>query len=125
MVRFVAAARVRYYFASRAIPLTRRSVSRPKRMSTLDPRCAKFIDQLDALNFNRRDYAAEEVLDELVDGLDSVDDPSGVFPSVFRFFERNSVASTVIGSPGPLVHFIEKHFRRTPIFFANLSSEPR
>jgi hypothetical protein len=72
--------------------------------------CAKFRAQIDELNFAADDIEAEETLYQLVDLLDDVDDPSSVFPAVFRFFERNDGAE--IGNPGPLVHFLEQWYPR-------------
>lgn len=45
---------------------------------------------------------------EIVDEAEELPDQSGVLPDVFAFFERWPLAD--VGSPGPLVHFVEKFF---------------
>jgi hypothetical protein len=54
MARFVAAARVRYYFASRAMPLKRRSVRRPPIWPT-PPLSVEGDDRAEALTRHGQD----------------------------------------------------------------------
>ena len=77
-------------------------------MTQVDARCSSFIDQIDRLTFDVDDLSAADVLEQLVESLDGVADPSPVFPAIFRFFERND--GVEIGNPGPLVHFIERFY---------------
>jgi hypothetical protein len=54
------------------------------------------------------DTALVEKLYDLTDSLQEVEDPERVYPSIFEFMENYPSAET--GSPGPLVHFIERSF---------------
>jgi hypothetical protein len=45
---------------------------------------------------------------DVVDGVAELDDADAVFVEAFSFFERNGDAD--LGTPGPLVHFLEQFY---------------
>ena len=49
-----------------------------------------------------------EDLYEIVDQAEELADQAAVLPDIFAFFEKWPLAD--VGSPGPLVHFVEKFF---------------
>jgi hypothetical protein len=49
-------------------------------------------------------------LEDVVRGVEELDDEATVFTEAFRFMERNSHAH--LGMPGPLVHFLERFYPR-------------
>lgn len=51
-----------------------------------------------------------DYLSESLAAADSDDIDDGTFSEAFHFIERNAHAD--LGSPGPLVHFIERHYPR-------------
>jgi len=57
---------------------------------------------------DRDDYV--EFLSSLLDDAASVTADTETFVEAFRFMERNATAD--LGSPGPLVHFLERHYPR-------------
>jgi hypothetical protein len=64
-----------------------------------------------------------ESLYELVDIVDDCEDISDTYESIFNFLERNPTSD--IGSPGPLVHLLEKHFPSyVPNLIKSLESAP-
>ena len=56
----------------------------------------------------QEDYVA--YLYEVLESEQEIDDPSEVFPHAFRFFEDHAQAD--LGTPGPLVHFLERFHPR-------------
>lgn len=51
-----------------------------------------------------------EYLCEIVEGADDGEVDDATFEAAFRFMERNAAAE--LGSPGPLVHFLERFYPR-------------
>lgn len=78
------------------------------------PELVKFIGQLHDLNPSAND-TAELDLYKLIEPIESIKGADAVIPEIFRFFERFPDAD--LGSPGPLVHFIEKFY---PIYIQQL-----
>lgn len=73
----------------------------------MDEFAAQFVEILSGLPDEVDDGTS--LVDELcdaVDVLDSSDTVREVFPAIFDFFELHPAAD--VGSPGPLVHLIEK-----------------
>lgn len=71
-------------------------------------RIDQFIEQLADLSPDDDDVTLVERLYELTDSLQEIEDPMRAYPSIFEFLENYPNAE--IGSPGPLVHFVEKSF---------------
>jgi hypothetical protein len=66
----------------------------------------RLIDGLANAPAGLDDYT--DYLEQLVSGVEEVEDPKKVFPHAFRFFEDHP--DVELGTPGALVHFIEKFF---------------
>ena len=73
----------------------------------------KFCEGLSSYVSSEEDLVSE--LYDLIDLVENESDISSAYDSIFNFFESNPNAE--IGSPGPLVHFIEKSF---PNYVPNL-----
>ena len=71
----------------------------------MSPKCTEFVERLSALNPSPDDYTLEGALYELCELLKGETDSTEVVPHIFRFIE--APPSCDLGSPGPLVHFIE------------------
>lgn len=67
-----------------------------------------FLQKLNALCPADDDPELEATLYELIGLLDDAEDAQGVIPNIFEYFERFPHANH--GSPGPLVHFIERYY---------------
>ncbi len=70
------------------------------------------IEDLRALNENDFDYNlvqmdGPERLDSICENVAALPRPADIFPEFFRLMER--LALSDLGSPGPLVHTMEKH----------------
>lgn len=66
------------------------------------------IDKRSEIGHSYDEDTLIESLYELIDELDGVESAEIVIPAIFKFME---VLSDVdLGSPGPLVHFIEKFY---------------
>jgi len=69
----------------------------------------KVINRLAEINVVEEDGPGlVDVLHEVIDEAGQLSDPSALLPSVFEFFEKWPEAE--LGSPGPLVHFVERFF---------------
>ena len=68
----------------------------------------QFIQQLANLSPDDDDVTLIERLYELTESLQEVEDVAPVYPAIFEFLE--SYPNAELGSPGPLVHFVEKSF---------------
>ena len=49
-----------------------------------------------------------EYLASVLNGVEEIGDPSELFRCAFRFFENHCTAD--LGTPGPLVHFVERFY---------------
>jgi hypothetical protein len=74
----------------------------------MNPTCEDFVKKLNALCPTDDDLELETTLSELIDLIDDVEDAQDVIPNIFNFIERFPHADH--GSPGPLVHFIERFY---------------
>src|SRR5262245_39945473 len=81
----------------------------------MNRRLDEFVSQLGRLRPTDDDPSFEQTLYALVETLEGVEDVSPAFRQIFEFFERFPNADH--GSPGPLVHLIE---RFVPAYLAEL-----
>lgn len=71
---------------------------------------SKIAQALDALHASDPSGDLVSELDELLAHVGPSDTNDDSFRSAFRFFERHAACD--LGSPGPLVHWLEKSFPR-------------
>ncbi len=74
-------------------------------MATMNP--DQFLEHLDSIT-PTEDGTHIDALDELTDAAEDIATEPATMAAIFAYFERYSNAD--LGSPGPLVHFIEKAF---------------
>jgi hypothetical protein len=85
-------------------------------MSAMNTRLERFVFELNQLNPADDDSSFQRKLCELADTIEDIEDLSPAFSHIFGFFERSPNAEH--GSPGPLVHLVER-FR--PAYFGELA----
>jgi len=83
----------------------------------MDRNCTLFIQDLSLLNPQTNESEFINALQRLIEPLEEAEFPQDAIPAVFDFFER--FPDTDMGSPGPLVHFVERFY---PSYFETLVS---
>ena len=73
----------------------------------METHLSKFVERLESLSPSEHEDIVS-VLYELTEEIDNEKYVEKVIPNIFEFMERNPLAD--IGSPGPLVHLVEKFY---------------
>jgi hypothetical protein len=86
----------------------------------MSPNCKLFVERLQSLNPND-DYLETELYN-IMALVEESPDSSEVTPYIFAFFEANPDAES--GSPGPLVHFLEKQPEYQTALISSIEKAP-
>ena len=90
-------------------------------VSHLNPFLTKFCADLNLLDTSNQDLIYH--LYQLVEEIEEVEEVVETFPSIFSFIESNGQQD--LGSPGPLVHFLEAHDpKHRPMLIDSLKRNP-
>ena len=88
----------------------------------MDLNCTEFIQALGNLQPADDDCSLESTLYDLVETIEKSEDPTPVFPYIFKFIEKYPEAE--FGSPGALVHFAEQYPVYEQFLFESLRIKP-
>ncbi len=81
-----------------------------------------FETELEAIKFDEYDEVDMEMLYDFIDHVEKLPNKRDALPAIFSFFEENHAKE--LGSPGPLVHFIEEENDYHQILKDSLKRKP-